>query len=445
MFKSNKLFVFTLLALAIGLMWVGCDQPEDVLTPVSKSDIFLLEQRLPTNPSNMVYELWVGNDNESVPIAKFAYDHEMKNFLNVDGSLRADTNKFHADFDVNDYDMIFVTVENAADADPTLPGPIMLMDYLASPTIELTFPKNDSLWESTVRYSMVTTSDGINSGTNGSGIWFASFSQITEPFNDTVLDNGNLDWSITLGDYVDCSNFIEANIIYGLENITQIDTTVILGLDTMAHTAVRFDVIESTKVCDYYPTQLVINFNVIPGEVTYEYFTQDNFAMPDVSAYGWKYKGWVVSPVVPTSAVGEMTLPGWEIMGEELDETDGGLLTTGKFVDITSQDLENDYAASDRIPDVPGEDFLANLPGGLSSIDLVPLAFGNQGRVFITLEPDNYVDTTNFPLIAFIGEIPNQRAMVTDDLTQSYTLRGWMQTNDPYRGFPKIRVNISRY
>lgn len=445
MFKSNKLFVYTLLTLAIALYWVGCDQPEDVLTPISKSDVFLLEQSLPSNPASMHYELWVSNDNETVSVGKFGYDQVMKNFLDLDGDIRTDSNKFHVDFDIADYETIFVSVENNTDADPLTPGPIMLTDNLASPTVEMVFPKNDSLWESTIRYSMVTTSNGLNAGTNSSGIWFASFQLITEPYNDTVLSGGNLDWSITLGEYVDCSKFIEANIIYDLVNIEQYDTTVILGLDTLDHTAVRFDVIDSVKICDYYPTVLVINYNVIPGTVTYESFTQDNFALPDISAYGWKYKGWVVSPEIPTSAVGEMTLPAWEIIGDELAETDGGLLSTGKFVDVTKKDLDNSYVASSRIPDFPGEDFLSNLPGGMTSVDLVPLTSGNQGKVFITLEPDNYVDTTNFPLIAFVGDIPDTRASVMASISQGFTLRGWMQTNDPYRGFPKVRVNISRY
>lgn len=445
MFKSNKLFIFTLLALTVMIIWVGCEQPEDVLTPISKSDLYLIEERLPDNPTDMIYELWVVKDNDYVSLGKFGYDHEMKHFLSPDGSLRPDSNKFHIDTDVAEYDMIYVSIENATDTDPLTPGPIMLMDYVASPTIDLRFPNVDSLWESTIRYSMVTTSDGMNSSTYGAGIWFASFTLTTEAFNDTILDGGNLDWSIDSGDYIDCSQFVEANIIYGLENITQIDTTIILGLDTLEHTAVRFDVIESTKVCDYFPTQLLINYNVIPGVTTYESFTQDNFALPDISAYGWKYQGWVVSPEVPTSAIGQMTMPGWEIIGEELDETGGGLLATGKFIDVTHADLSNPYADSERLPDFPGEDFLANLPGGMTSLDLIPNTSGNQGRVFITLEPDNYEDTTNFPLIAFLGELPNNRAEVFGTNTQSFTLRGWMQSNDPFRGFPKIRVNISRY
>ena len=42
---------------------------------------------------------------------------------------------------------------------------------------------------------------------------------------------------------------------YGLDSIRQELDTVYLGLDTLVHDVVRFNVIETTQVCNYYPTQ----------------------------------------------------------------------------------------------------------------------------------------------------------------------------------------------
>ncbi|MEW5994220.1 MAG: hypothetical protein AB1744_07475, partial [Candidatus Zixiibacteriota bacterium] len=70
---------------------------------------------------------------------------------------------------------------------------------------------------------------------------------------------------------------------------------------------------------------------------------------------------------------------------------------------------------------------------------------GNSGTVFITLEPMNFnTDTTNFPLIVLRGAIPTDSLEAVAD-TQELEMDPFVQTNDPYLGFPKVIVTIRRF
>jgi hypothetical protein len=447
MLRVPKLLLLLGLTVLVSFVYFGCEQPEDVLTTISHADITLIEERLPTSPDGTLYELWVANSSDTVSLGKFGYDFDTRKYY--DGAnIKSDSNKFEFNGNINNYEVLFISVELIPDTDNSSPGSIMLIDYLASPTIKLRFPNVDSLWDGTIRYSMETPSNGIDTDFDGYGVWFATYEEITIDFNDTFLIDDSLDWYLDSGAYVDAiSGCIESNVIYALEDIIQKDTAMIFGLDTDTHSVVRFNVVESTKTCDYYPTHLTINYNETQGTVIYDRYTQDEFALPDISPYGWKYKGWVVSPYIDSNLTGSMTLPAWIIYGNEFDESTGGMFTTGTFSDVTTADDGNPYTVSDRVPDYPGEDFLQNLPGGMSPVNLVPNQFGNPGMVFVSLEPIGYTANTNFPLLAFVDkQLPQAREFVTSsDIIQMFTLRGWMSSSDPYRGFPKITVEIETF
>ena len=449
MYKNSKLLLLLALAIMSSIIYFGCDQPNDVLTTISKSEVYLIEERLPDNPDGMIYELWVANASESVSLGKFGYVYETRTYYDAQGNIRADSNKFVLNSDIDLYEVIFVSVETNPDDDVSSPGPKMLIDYLTSPTIQLIFPNVDSMWDGTVRYSMETPSDNsaldTSTATDGYGIWFASYQQVFNDFNDTFLIGGVLDWWLDSGTYVDSQNCVESKVTIDLDSIHQKDTSIIFGLDTLTHSVVRFNKIESVKTCGYYPTTIDMNYNINFRNVTFDQFFQDNFALPDIADYGWKYKGWIVSPYVDSTLTNTMTLPAWMIYGDIFDQSTGGMLTTGTFSDITAADDANPYVASDRVPDFPGEDFFNNLPGGMAPVNFVPSQSGNPGMVFISVEPINYNSTTNFPLIAFVDNaLPYQRSYVTDtEFIQMFTMRGWMQSNDPYRGFPKIIVAIA--
>ncbi|MCH9025367.1 MAG: hypothetical protein IH931_08545, partial [candidate division Zixibacteria bacterium] len=183
----------------------------------------------------------------------------------------------------------------------------------------------------------------------------------------------------------------------------------------------------------------------------FDEFTQDSFALPDYDSFGWNYKGWVVSPTVAPSAVGRATLPAWQpnaTFDSLMPGINGGLLTTGKFSKINQPDATNPYVAGPRLPQFPGEDFITNLPGGLDVstwTGLVPTSGPISGTVFISLEPTNFVtDTTNFPLISFMVEVPKSRNIVTATVV-IINMQNRTQTNDPFTGFPRIRVDIKAF
>jgi hypothetical protein len=458
--KRNKLLFFFFLALVSTLTYWGCSQPEDVLTPVSQTKMWLHEERLPTTPPNMVYELWLGNITQTdtviikdaVSLGRFKYDFDRRTFETEAGADRPDSSEFHINHDILSYNSIFMTVEAMNDPEPAVPGPVMLISSATIPTIRMTFPKSDSLWGSTVWYNMQSPSNGSSLSDAGNAIWFSLYNYKVEPFDDTV---GISSWSIDTTDS-EVLPGVPDTVLLGIDSADiKVETLqVVKGLDTLPHIVTTYSIMDTIIDQDlHYITKLVVNYDTIPRPaIQWDDFSQGennaDFGFPIIKDWGWKYKGWVVAPEIPTSAVGQMTKPAWLLQNLYLTQTDGGLISTGTFYDIRKPDSANPYSASTRVPPYPGEDFLQNLPPGVPTpLDLVPNASGgNPGRVFISLEPINaQTDTTNFPLVLFIGPLPSSYHMVQDSTTQQFTLRGWMQTDDTYRGFPAITVETQRY
>jgi hypothetical protein len=213
--------------------------------------------------------------------------------------------------------------------------------------------------------------------------------------------------------------------------------------------------------------------------VVYDIFTQDEFDLPDHSAYGWKYEGWVVSPYIPKNVTGEFTPPVWTYKTGSrnwIPGDTGGVVSTGTFTRIDLPDDSDPFtllAFAGEIPIVdsltgdttwvtkykrprfPGEDFLntdsLTARYGVNEIDLMPGAFSGsiEGTVFISLEPANRLTTsTNFPLIAFTGEVPrsfadlagNPQPYVVNMINKSGSVIGQIAS-----GFPEIRVQFQRF
>jgi hypothetical protein len=472
---TKRLQRLLLLAILISgfSLYFSCTQPEDILSPIKKTDVYLWgkavvpgtpnlkPQNLPSNPPGMMYELWVANAQETLSLGKFGYDQEFVRFLDENGEPRADSNHFELSGDIFRFTHIFVSVETHPDDNPASPGPIMLIDEVSDPSndlIDLRFPLSDSLWNATVRYNMETTSDGDRDALDGYGIWFSQYSLRKTPVQDTFgLISVEIDtiWKESIeGD--------DTSAIVAILDVETLMVERVLGFDTITYSAVRWrDSIEidSTPEDSFLTTRVKLVFDTSETETLYyDEFWQDNFDLPDYSDYGWKYKGWVVSPEVPKSAVGEITKPAYPINDNPTDSLipgiDGGLLSTGTFSDITKPDDENPYSLSIRVPQFPGEDFLTNLPGGLrvppsgSWGGLLPEETGNSGTVFITLEPVNFVtDTTNFPLFAFVKALPKNRAAVQDYVgnISTFTMYNLTSANRPTRSFPRIVVDIRRF
>ncbi|MCH7946733.1 MAG: hypothetical protein IIC66_02935 [candidate division Zixibacteria bacterium] len=461
--RIRRLLIMAALVVATTVYW-GCSQPADVLAPFSTSEVTLNPQVLPANFPGMHYELWVANSQDTVSLGRFGYDEFNKRFLEVDGSLRADSNLFTLDDNIFKFSKLFVSIEE--DAFPALssPGPIMLIDDVTLPSdlsVDLVFPLSDILWDATARYNMETTSDSDRVALDGYGIWFSSYQRLFDSIRDTLsLDSFWVDTTYEI--------FPRDTIIRNLINIFRDstkcdtcpfiskDTTRIFGVDSFSHAVIRFyqDVQNDTAAAGDSILVTIPNFIYTIGSLfafNFDDFTQDSFALPDYDSLGWNYKGWVVSPTVAPSAVGSVTLPAWRPNSSNdslMPGISGGLLTTGTFSKINEPDNNNPYVAGPRLPQFPGEDFIANLPGGMTTGNwggLVPLSSGNSGTVFISLEPTNFVtDTTNFPLIAFMGNIPSNDSTVTATVV-IINMQNRTQTNDPFIGFPRIRVDIKAF
>ena len=456
--RIRRLLMVAAFVAATCVYW-GCSQPADVLAPFSSSQVTLKPQLLPANFPGMHYQLWVSNSQDSVSLGRFGYDDFNKRFLEVNGSLRADSNLFTFDGNIFIYAKLFVSIEEDNDPAPSSPGPIMLIDDVTMPSnisVDLIFPLSDILWEATARYNMETTSDSNRFALDGYGIWFASYQQL----NDSIRDTLSLDtfWVDTTYEIFQRDTVIP-NLI-NISNISSKDTTRIFGVDSFSHRVIRF--FQEVQIDAAEPGDSILvtipNFIYTIGNLfafNFDEFTQDSFALPDYDSLGWNYKGWVVSPTVAPSAVGSATLPAWQPnlpFDSSMPGINGGLLTTGEFNKINQADTINPFKAGPRLPQFPGEDFISNLPGGMIAGTapgdwggLVPSSGPISGTVFISLEPTNFVtDTTNFPLIAFMGDVPTSRSIVTSTVV-IINMQNKTQTNDPFTGFPRIRVDIESF
>lgn len=143
---------------------------------------------------------------------------------------------------------------------------------------------------------------------------------------------------------------------------------------------------------------------------------------PDLTGTGWHYRGWILSPRVDPAQFGTLTKPAWTMPSLEsyLAPPDAGVVSTGAFYRFDMPDIENAFIEQnphaspnlDRIPPFPGEDFLSNLPTGGPLNFILPGQTAPEGRVFITIEPDNYWDPdTNFPLILYSRNLPGYTAV----------------------------------
>jgi len=492
MIRRRSRLVFIALAVCAATFYFSCTQPEDILTPVTRTEMYLWGdqitgparmrvQNLPTNPEGMIYELWVANDwdndRHTVSLGKFGYHQTWKTFHDENGDERPDSNYFVLDGDIFDFSHIFVSVETNPDDLPEVPGPIILIDIVTEPSsdlIELRFPLNDSLTTTTVAFNMETPSDtsgdilgrfGVSDISDGFGVWFSVYQEVVDSVRDTL----SLDSFTLVTKEVDSlpkgTEDTFTTYLVSIDSVRVYDTARVFGLDTMWDTIVRFvsvldtDFTSPYTVMDMSDTGTVFYYTVGDSLDIFHYdnFLQFDYGLPDYSAYGWKYKGWIVSPEVPVNAVGQITKPAYSINFNSSDSlipgVAGGLLTTGTFTDIAAPDEGNPFTIGDqgqqRVPPFPGEDFLRDLPFDMSNWrGLVPEVYGNSGTVFITLEPVNFTDTTtNFPLFVLIAPIPTAQVNLIDFeyVLEQFTMKTLTNTNDASRGFPKIVVDIRRF
>jgi len=515
MFKFDSRLVFFILVLGLLTVVLSCSQTDDIVAPKSVTKVWLTAERLPSAATGMIYELWASKVDPRIltdpadvqSLGRFSYINSdtLVAFTNESGGIRTDSNLFSLDGDLFDYDYLFVAVQILNQAD-NLPGPVMLLNPIAgnSDTLRLYFPKHDSLFDATIRCNFETPTDG-HSGSDGFGLWFSAYSFIQQQIDDTLgVDISYVDSTI-YPIYDADSNILNLATLYAeyADSVWATFDTVLLdfGRDTLALGVTQTDAPLSTGHLHYGAKRHInyradttqiprniksysIEWDTIPRYVNLDIFTQDMYALPDLSLYGWEYKGWVVSDEIDPAAVGEFTPPAWDFITGELiiPGYQGGLISTGPFTDVTSADDSNPFTIAidwevdsvivDTVvigdstsfdttilretvlkrPNLPGEDFLdgaalSAATGGIisSALDLFPPAAGDmsdKASVFVTIEPTNrFSDSTNFPLIAFAFRFPGTHYFGSP---YYWPMVNWTGTASGANGFPKVTAEIQR-
>ncbi len=167
----------------------------------------------------------------------------------------------------------------------------------------------------------------------------------------------------------------------------------------------------------------------------------------------WHYKGWVLSPYLsPKSSFAKLTQPSWApfYIETQISPLDAPMISTGTFKRFDRPDDGNPYTDNHRVPPLPGEDFLLNLPPGVSSINFASPG-NNEGKILVTLEPDNFSsDSTNFPLILYVGNTPYYNDMIdtgehSQRIVGEFDVTNWSSgLAGAAAGFPIIHVKYVR-
>ncbi len=458
MLRRSNYLPFLVLASFTIILLLSCSQSKDIVTPISTTEIALTAERLPTPPSGMVYELWVAKSEDTVSLGKFSYNSSTREFLDLLGAVRSDT--FVLQGDIYSYTDIFVSIETNPDANPAEHGPIMLIDNVSNPTddpMKLRFPEADSLWNSTLKFNFETPTD-LNRNTNlGHGLWFTRYQLDTLRLPDTVGQH----WSL-VDSTVDSTKFpfrYACSVTDTTYDTVQINLGgpefLWMGATVPKHLGVQFNL--TNCVDSFYPldSQVVVGvFDTIARLYPRDWFNQAGALLPNVSRYGWHYKGWVVTPYNQAGMTTKwrFTKPAYQYNtpNEKFIPGDTGVLfSTGTFTDIFAPDDANPFSLSHPTPPFPGEDFLNSTAlheiYGIDSVNLVPLTSGNIGTVFITLEPNNFTtDTTNFPLIAMLAPVPARRALIGGNV--AFDMSNFTSTiGGNTIGFPMVMVSIKRF
>ena len=491
MFRFDSRLLFVILSCGLLIVVLSCSQTDNVIAPKSLTEIWLSAERLPTPTPGMAYGLWVSkvaypeitHASQVRLLGQFSYilSDTLVAFLEPDNTIRADSNEFTLEGDLFDFSHIFVTVEDTANID-TLPGPVMLMQSVTgnSDTIRMYFPQHDSLFESIIRCNFETPTDGNRYNADGYGLWFSSYELVRREITDTLSAQVSYVWDTiypVIGEDGDTLNFATLYASYAENVWFEFDTvlvdfgrdTLALEVDTVIHYAAKQRIdyeVDSTIPRVYKNYDTGIHLNTRMQVVFLDVFTQDLFSMPDLSRYGWKYKGWVVHDEFLSWAPGRFSPPAWDFTSGELliPGYQGGLITTGTFTDETDSDDSNPFTLEipwavdsgtfiDTVlkrPRFPGEDFLDSdslmEAFGRTSVNLLPSPNNTlTGSVFVSIEPDNMVkDTTNFPLIAFCRRCPASWPVTPVGGAATLTLMNWTGYATGAKGFPKIEARIKR-
>ncbi|MEW5923539.1 MAG: hypothetical protein AB1746_06090 [Candidatus Zixiibacteriota bacterium] len=526
--RQIRLFLTSLMIL-VSVIFIGCDQPEDVVAPVSATKIYLSPVQLPNAPSGFIYELWIKDTvGNAYSIGKFQWNSYLHHFYDVD------SNKIDSVWNVN-YDVLNrfyryleISVEPFPDYEPAVQGAIMLMDTIGDPDInpiKMVFPLDFGI--STVGFAVESPTDKNSLSYDASGVWFALYNYDSLVIADTTrvtmsastreprrlefdttywicneedggvcIDSSDITAQVLIDpDYMiddrwsirDTTNLAELAATLDTLAIICIDTVIdsfyvpdSFAMDTFIHTRQEFkfyampvnvtnkpDTIQILDSCSGATRNFIIEpftdyihaLNYVFSNRIYmiDRFLPNYEETPDLTDTKWHYKGWIISPYLPTDCdeLGRMTKPQWlDFIISQMfeDPDDWAIISTGSFKSFARRDDGNPYSMNRRVPNFPGEDFLTNLPCGRAT----PYMFADStnplyptGDIFVTLEPDDYDANTNFPLFLFTTRtrIPSYEA-VSDTSTnhvQSTSMLnvGGRVTGNPF-GFPGIDVKIER-
>jgi len=503
MLRSASRVLLLITALGLLAAFWGCSQTDDVTASRSITKVWLAAERLPTPPVGMVYELWASKEQITSltadvvkSLGRFSYVNcdTLEAFLDPDnGAVRADSNQFLLTADLFDYNYLFVSLERQSEIND-VPGPVLAMRQVTgnTDTVEMFFPLSDedNLGRAIVRMNMETHSDQNRTSFDGYGLWFSSYEVILWTIQDTIHTYTSLVWDTAWPD-ADTTNknlltdkwpdtvwFVTDTVYidFGRDTLP-VETAQLLSgggyvpVSTLwyQHIGAQRHIIYKVDADTAWPAifKRVDSSDIwtITRNVVLDVYSQDDFGLPDYSAYGWKYQGWIVGTNLNQGWIGEFTPPAWDFnTGTNfIPGANGGLMTTGTFTHIDSADDANPFTnhvswvvdsgafldTVEKRPNLPGEDFLntdsLNAYYGIASrINLIPPP-GTKACAFITLEPMNRaVDSTNSPLIIFTREVPSSYSTGGYGTVVSMTMTPWTGSADGANGLPRVTARIVR-
>lgn len=500
--RSGRIIGTAITGLLLAVV-LGCTQKDDGLLKPSSTLVKMEISKLPTAPPGMFYQLWActrpaidTSAPASVvkPLLRFNYLYLPGGPALVDSASNPISTDQTFPIDIYDYASVLVSVEQVAGGTPVRPANVMMttpITTIPDQIYSLRVPGSDDLTSSLLRFNMEAISDNDRNQNDGCGIWLSSYLGRTDTIPDTTAITNVTYTTITMLPVIvggDTVNLKELKAVYpdSVVNIHPETTyydfgpdSLISGVSRFRHVGMRFNYTfraDSTYPYTKHVNVLTFQTNGTPvSQFTrfMETFTQDDFRLPNLSRFGFKWKAWVLAPasVLPDGGLGSFTPPAWPTSGSGftwIAPVSGRLLPFAVFGNIATNDEDGNpftnrlfrgYTcptctdSTYKIPRLPGEDFLNNTalqaahPGLTAPLNLMPLSTGNSGTVIVSLEPSFHLSSaTNFPLIAHFGLLPSGRNAIAGITYQIQMSNGTSTTagNPAGPGFPVIKFSVTR-
>ncbi len=221
MLKRFFLIILSLILIVSTFIFIGCSDDDNIVQPDATNALKLRPLYLPSlkQADSLIYEMWVANItvirevvymDEVASLGQFFWDDENAKFMNKWEFPRKGGDVFNLPEGkvADDYDLMFITMEQYPDDDPEMALNGVLQGAIIPDYPDLTMKYSGGFDEASGVYVLASLTDHNLDVNEGAGIWFT----YTETGNDFEYEN--LELGLYLPIMIEEANFIYEAWVY---------------------------------------------------------------------------------------------------------------------------------------------------------------------------------------------------------------------------------------